>query len=255
MYVRPTGPVCEPPSAQEVACRAFVLKHIVRYAHNLKAARNAAPEELDRFRAETVQVLGAFVQSISDDERFFLICPACEVPQEQILAAISRIDALQVLMWALVLMPDVPAYDASADWGLLNTSDDLISDEFRAKVRLRLPAEIERARATAELWHWRSRTRQLLEAGDAPPIPPGMGQLGVQCYADLIRWTAAQSLRNGNIDAVLDGDFAAFGMPYRDLTSQEWARVRRITVERHYALNWLCGYAPDNQWDDTPTDT
>lgn len=255
MYVRPTGPVCAPPTAQEVAYRAFALKHIVRYACNLRAARDAASEEQDGFRAEAVDALEPFVESISEDERFFLICPASELPQEQMLAAISRIDALRMLAWAIGFRPGVPPYDALADMDLLSISDDLVSDEFLANVRLRPVAEIERARGLAELWHWRSRTRQLLETGHAPPIPPGMSQLGVRNYPDLIRWTAEKALRDGNIDEVLDGDFAALGKPYRDLTNQEWSRVRRIAVERHYALNWLCGYAPDNQWDDTPTDT
>jgi hypothetical protein len=31
--------------------------------------------------------------------------------------------------------------------------------------------------------------------------------------------------------------------------------VGSITEERHFALNWLCGYAPDNDWDATPTPT
>jgi len=26
-------------------------------------------------------------------------------------------------------------------------------------------------------------------------------------------------------------------------------------MERHKALNWLCGFAPGNRWDETPTDT
>lgn len=255
MYVRPTGPVCDPPSAQEVAYRSFVLKHIIRYACNLRAAGDAAPKELDELRAEAVDALEPFVESISEDERFFLICPAVELPQEQMLAAISRIDALRMLVWAVGLRSEVPAYDTFADMSLLDISNHLISDEFLAKVRLRPAAEIERQRAAAELWHWRSRTRQLLETGDAPPIPPGMSQLGVRSYPDLIRWTVEQTLREGMIDATYDGDFAAYGRPYRDLTLSEWQRVRQTTVERHYALNWLRGYAPNNKWDKTPTDT
>ena len=42
---------------------------------------------------------------------------------------------------------------------------------------------------------------------------------------------------------------------YRDLTDEEWSSIRSIAFERHFALNWLCGYAPDNRWDETPTDT
>lgn len=255
MYVRPTGPVCDPPSAQEVVYRSFVLKHIIRYARDLRAAGDVAPEQLDELRAEAADALEPFVESISEDERFFLICPAFELPQEQTLAAISRIDALRMLVWAIGLRSAIPAYDAIADMSLLDISDNLVSDQFLVIARLRPAAEIERARGIAELWHWRSRTRQLLETGDAPPIPPGMSKLGVRTYSDLIRWTAQQSLRDGIIDVVAGGDFVAYGKPYRDLTNSEWQRVRQTTVERHHALNWLCGYAPNNQWDETPTDT
>jgi len=255
MYIRPTGPLSDPPSAHEVALRCFVLGRIVRYAHNLRAVHRSSPEELNDFREKAVDALEPFVDFLSEDERFFLICPPLELEKEQISAAQSQLDALQPLVWSIGLWGDMPAYDVEADMSLLDVWDRIASDDFLLSVRLRPPAEIERARATAELWHWRSRTRQLLETGDAPPIPPGMSKLGVKNYPDLIRWTAEHTLRDGDIDAVLDGDFVALAKPYRDLTKREWARVRRITVERHYALNWLCGYAPDNQWDDTPTDT
>jgi hypothetical protein len=54
---------------------------------------------------------------------------------------------------------------------------------------------------------------------------------------------------------VIDEDFAVHGKAYRDLSPEEWSEVRSITLERHFALNWLCGYAPNNRWDETPTDT
>jgi len=57
------------------------------------------------------------------------------------------------------------------------------------------------------------------------------------------------------IPTSIDEDFPAFGRAYRDLSSDEWAAVKSIAMERHFALNWLCGYAPENGWDDTPTDT
>jgi hypothetical protein len=50
-------------------------------------------------------------------------------------------------------------------------------------------------------------------------------------------------------------DYPAKGKAYRDLNTEEWAEVRSVTVERHFTLNWLCGYAPLNDWDRTPTGT
>jgi hypothetical protein len=53
----------------------------------------------------------------------------------------------------------------------------------------------------------------------------------------------------------VDEDFAVGGKAYRDLSAEEFANVTSITVERHFALNWLCGRAPENRWDETPTAT
>ena len=58
-----------------------------------------------------------------------------------------------------------------------------------------------------------------------------------------------------SLPEMIDNDFPAMGKAYRELDGREWSEVRSITMERHYALNWLCGLAPNNQWDATPTDT
>jgi hypothetical protein len=59
----------------------------------------------------------------------------------------------------------------------------------------------------------------------------------------------------GNLLVVSEGDFAVKGRPYALLSLEEWSEVRSISVERHRALNWLCGYSSNNDWDTTPTDT
>jgi hypothetical protein len=53
----------------------------------------------------------------------------------------------------------------------------------------------------------------------------------------------------------IEEDFPAKGKADRGLSAQESSEVRSITFERHFALNWLCGYSPGNEWDQTPTDT
>ena len=50
-------------------------------------------------------------------------------------------------------------------------------------------------------------------------------------------------------------DFAVKGKSYAELSPEEWSEVQSISIERHRALNWLCGYSPHNDWDTTPTDT
>ena len=49
------------------------------------------------------------------------------------------------------------------------------------------------------------------------------------------------------------GDFQAYGKVYRYLSPEQHAEAHSIAVERHHALNWLCGAG--NTWDDVPLDT
>src|SRR5579871_4960160 len=56
------------------------------------------------------------------------------------------------------------------------------------------------------------------------------------------------------LSAYDDGDFPAFGNPYWDISEEEYSIATSIAVERHQALNWICGRAPNNRWDETPTD-
>ena len=72
---------------------------------------------------------------------------------------------------------------------------------------------------------------------------------------DLIRGTAKVAAEKGWIAETMADDFPAFGKPYRDMSQDEWSQVRSISQGRHHALNWLCGYAPENDWDRTPIGT
>jgi len=49
------------------------------------------------------------------------------------------------------------------------------------------------------------------------------------------------------------GDFRAYGKVYRHLSPEQHAEAHSIAVERHHALNWLCGAG--ETWDDVPLDT
>jgi hypothetical protein len=40
---------------------------------------------------------------------------------------------------------------------------------------------------------------------------------------------------------------------YRHLSPEQHAQAHSIAVERHHALNWLCGNG--SSWDDVPLDT
>jgi hypothetical protein len=117
---------------------------------------------------------------------------------------------------------------------------------------LRSADEITKQRDLAELWHWRSRTRQLQESGKMPDTIPGSGGKNIN---EIIQMAATKAAEDGAFPAAIGGDFPAFNKPYRDAISKEFSRLTSIAMERHRAFNWLCGFAPGNRWADTPTET
>jgi hypothetical protein len=57
----------------------------------------------------------------------------------------------------------------------------------------------------------------------------------------------------GVLPSPLRGDFRAYGKVYRHLAPEQHAEALSIALERHHALNWLCGEG--TSWDDVPLDT
>ena len=178
-------------------------------------------------------------------ERAFFEARLPDRTMQQVLNAAWSMEALVCCLWALGILPEVPPYDTPT-----SVLDRVPKGDASGLGELRPAAEIERARTIAELWHWRGRTRQLLEQGvQLPPLPDGL------TFDDIVRIAAEQAANEGHTPAFCGADFPAFGKPYRELSQEEFGVITSITYERHKALNWLCGLAPDNQWDQTPTDT
>jgi hypothetical protein len=158
-------------------------------------------------------------------------------------------ESAECLLWALGLLDALPPYDTQAEMDHLNKLPGRSIMELQSNAALRVPKIISRARDVAELWHWRSRTRELMEAGTPVSLP------GDWTLRDIIRIAAESAAREGIISANIDGDFPIFGKAYGRVSADEWSQAASIAKERHRALNWLCGYAPRNRWEDTPTDT
>lgn len=264
------NPHCRP-SAEDVGRRVLILKYVVVYALTAPP-RDMLPtlfqhwssEDRDKFVTEAEENREKFWQSlrrtdlwehVSLRERDLAATTIVTMSLEHQVNASWRVEAAQVLMWSLGLIPHLPPYDTQADHDLLKQipSDDI--PHFVSSGQLRKVSEIDRARADAELWHWRSRTRQLIEEGREFPANEQTRAAGFKSYDDIVRFTARKFMEDGHMPACIDDDFPAKGKPYRELNEEEWSEVRSITIERHYALNWLCGYAPGNDWDNTPTDT
>jgi len=92
----------------------------------------------------------------------------------------------------------------------------------------------------------------MMEEGHSLELTPQLIAAGLTGFDDLIRHLARAAQENGMLTELMDDDFAISGKAYRDLDAEEWSRVGSVTVERHHALNWLCGNAPGNRWDEVP---
>jgi hypothetical protein len=153
--------------------------------------------------------------------------------------AIWRGEALGTLLWALQLV-ELPPYDEAF------APDEVAAVEL-GDAKLREAEEIELERDSARLWHWRARTTEL-QAGGAVELPEQY-----ETFDQLIAATAMRGFEQGVLPAPIRGDFRAYGEVYRHLTTEQHGEAHSIAVERHHALNWLCGEG--TSWDDVPLDT
>ena len=154
-------------------------------------------------------------------------------------AVLWQSEGLGALLWALELAT-LPPYDRTFEPRALLTADG-------AQGQLRDRTEIEHARESARLWHWRARTSRLRLQGTLE-LPDGW-----QSFEQLIAVAALRGHERGLLPAPLRGDFPAFGTGYRALSPPQLVEVASIAYERHRALSWLCGGGAT--WETVPTDT
>jgi Domain of unknown function (DUF4272) len=183
--------------------------------------------------------------ALSVRERVLVSKSVGDWTERETIDASWRSESVGVLLWALSAFDGMPAYDTRFE--TLPALVPLLAPtaEFRGTAHLRSPEQLADARERAELWHWRARTRRLQE-GDGP------GSAGQDLDA-IARQAAAFAYAERRIPEPIDGDFPAYGKAFRALDADEYSAVTSTSAERHYALNWLCGYASD--WDSVPTDT
>jgi len=196
-----------------------------------------------------------YAKSLSPDELRFVGKSISEVNDHEYANIQWRAEALQVLLWSLQRIPAIPPMveNRLAPEEILKSPIMEAFDTGAFRWKLRERSEIEKARELAELGNWRSRTRQLIETG-ATLDAETREATGFKSYDEIVRHTARAAFAAGDI-VMVEEDFSVGGKAYRDLDAEAWSRTTSISMERHYALNWLCGYAPKNRWDETPTDT
>lgn len=254
-----------PPSPQEVVKRAYILNTVVVYGKML-AGSGVLPTQLRAMSAEDAkpieeamsklskQVAGVahkigFLQFLSPQEAYLIGTPFRELEDQMILDVTWRTESLQVIiLWALKKIDALPDCGSLADDKVLKILRLEQFSECVASAQLRPTSELEKLRDRAELWHWRSRTRQLIE--EKSPFPETSQ---FKSYDQVVRFSAKAS-EEGGLETI-DEDFSIKGKAFRDLSEAEWHEAASIIEERHFALNWICGKAPNNHWDQTPTGT
>ena len=251
------------PNTADVVNRAIILKNIfVKGMANppadwlVEQTKIWKPEESESFFAESrrwselqkkkLQDSGLWKQ-MDGSERAFIKASPLEITIRMRIDSAWLAESIVCLLWAVGFITDLPPYDQQSNPELTNM---LPNERATERALLRPMQAIEKQRGIAETWHWRSRTRQLQESGRMPKVLTG----GIT-VEEILRLSASRAAQEGYFSVPIDGDFAALGKAYRDLTSEEFASLTSIAQERHEAFNWLCGYAPDNRWADTPTDT
>jgi hypothetical protein len=153
--------------------------------------------------------------------------------------AVWRGEALGTLLWALQLA-ELPAYDQPFDTTVV------VESELDG-AELRDAEDVALERESARLWHWRARTTELQAAGKLE-LPERYAS-----FDQLIAATAMRGYEQGVLPPPMRGDFRAYGKVYRHLEPTEHQEALSIALERHHALNWLCGEG--SSWDDVPLDT
>ena len=153
--------------------------------------------------------------------------------------AIWRGEALGTLLWA-VQLAELPPYDTAFE------AEEVAGVDVNG-AELREGDEIELECESARLWHWRARTTEL-QAGGSLELPERYAT-----FDQLVAATAMRGYEEGLLPPPLRGDFRAYGKVYRHLTPEQHGEAHSIALERHHALNWLCGAG--QSWDDVPLDT
>jgi hypothetical protein len=255
-----------PPHPADVVKRVIILKHLVVkglatpprdvIAENMKSwSEEERHKVLGAFQSHSAQQIAQLRRNglwvaMEEGERDFIETGPTEVSKQALVDVAWLAESVACLLWALGYVSELPPYDQEANVEIMKRLPAEPVGVLVKNAALRPAAAIMKQRDLAELWHWRSRTRQAQELGKMPRN--GRGGKTIQ---EIIQMAAAKAAEDGALPAPIDGDFPAFGKPYRDLNAEEFSRATSIAMERHRAFNWLCGYAPDNRWADTPTDT
>ena len=185
-----------PPSPSDVASRTLILKSQIvagmaipppEMLQHLLASWSSADGDqfLEQCRQRQAQAAGVLKKAgvwsaMSLSERAFMLALPHQIDGQALRNVSWLMESADCLLWALGNVEELPPYDTQSDTEHLKR---LPSDGIVALIRnatLRDAGAISRARDVAELWHWRSRTRQLLyDVSTTDPLTFGVVAIGV----------------------------------------------------------------------------
>ena len=234
-----------PPDQDAVIRRTICVAAVSELGRLADASRHGTDVAPHANELKEAIVRDGFEASQSKSERKLFAKDLGNWSDGEIANAIWRNEAVVALAWSISIVPEMPPYDTQLD--AVTLIRIMRSQGALDQASLRAAADLELARSTAERWHWRSRTTQIQKQPKPPQLPAGL------TLDDIVRQSAQLAFDESAIPPPIDGDYPAFGKAYRDLDELEYSTITSITMERHFALNWVCGYSDD--WDKTPTDT
>ena len=250
------GPTFAPPSQEKVAYRALCLatiglkgtiEHWITDQEETESGRQAKREHSQRLDAwARAEGLG---RHFSPEEKRVLSIPIGKWPEQDLLDAHWRSEAFGVLAWSLSLIDRMPAWDRviGVEFPEIHHVSGLLSPtkEFLWRVKLRPATDLAKMQVRAKAWNWRARTTRLIRENH--PLPPQI------TWDELLKVSSHGHYEEGDTPPPIRDDFPVLNKAYRELTDGEYQEILSIAQERHFAMNWLCGYSED--WDSTPTGT
>jgi hypothetical protein len=235
---------------QEVAHRALALVALT-YRVTTDSLARTDPEQAARWH-DVLERLRRWVASegidahLSPVERDALARPLGQIDDDALSDLSWRLQALVAVLWALHKVEPMPSYAESYPADALHPLMPFgrPASEFLTNLLLRTEDELVTERHRAEFWNWRGRAELIRRHGKRPT--PQTDDAAVA--------RATQAAReDGLVAEARGGDVVCGGVPYGSLSEEAFADAASTAEQRHFALNWICGYAED--WDDTPTET
>ncbi len=220
-------PALEPPAADRVLRRALALAATsLRGQLEYEAAHR---ESYLKHLREAVLRHG-LGRELEEEERSIIALPVGAPTPQQTTSASWRAEGLAVLSWALGIV-ELPAHDRIAERDHLVMMGWLLAEVLppdAAAPKLRAASELEAMRKHLLGVHWRLRDFGIR------PRAMDFAAFSRKC------WFGSFDLMGVRL---IDGDLAIGDAPIHRAAPEALSRANSIAVERHHAINWLCGEA------------